>query len=87
MTLEQLQRMNFHEILQKICALESRLENFLVGRRKRLAKRRAVEDAKAIAILQGKVIPLYYIDEFTGIHYRATGPANYILNNGGDDAA
>ena len=89
MTLEKLQEMSLLDILRKINLMQHKLNKTTEFMRRRRLKRAQVEQLREIEIVRGNVIPLYYRDEFTGLHYRATGPANYILNNAPppDDAA
>lgn len=81
MTLEKLQEMSLLDILRKINLMQHKLNKTTEFMRRRRLKRAQVEQLREIEIVRGNVIPLYYRDEVTGLHYRATGPANYILNN------
>lgn len=81
MTLEELQKLSLLEILGKFNYMQRRLNDFVLGGHTRRKHRSQVEQLKELEIIRGNVIPLYHRDEFTGLHIRSTGPANYILNN------
>ena len=87
MTLEKLQQMSLLEIVKKINLMQHKLNKYVEIMRRRKLERAQIEDATYTEIARGNVIPLYYRDELTGLHYRPTKTIDYILHNSPDDAA
>lgn len=87
MTFEELRKLNLQQILGRFTALQKRHNKLVLAWRRRQKAQRELEDLTNMEIIKGNVIPLYYRDEFTGIHYRSSNYAKYILHNTPDDAA
>jgi hypothetical protein len=87
MTRDKLEKMTFEEILRYIKGLELQNLRYKHNMRARRERLRATELAAQTEVAKGNIVPLYYQDEITGLHYRAERPAQWVLNNSPEGAA